>query len=73
MRRPSSTKDRLFKWNEDVCHKIVAVYFGIIWKSVDNIEAARVPHDCKHEFFALNIKSRLCDHVISQQSLHAMW
>jgi hypothetical protein len=73
MPRSSSRKDRLLKWNEDTCHKIVAVHFGIIWESVDNIETAWVPHDRKHELFALNIKSRLCDHVISRQSSHAIW
>jgi hypothetical protein len=51
MQRPSSRKDRLFKWNEEVYHKIVAVHFGIIWESVDKIEAAQVLHDCEREFF----------------------
>jgi hypothetical protein len=69
MRRPSSSKNCLFKWNEYACHKIVAVHFGIIWESDSNIEVARVPHDCKHEFFALNIKSRLCDHIPSIASI----
>jgi hypothetical protein len=76
MWRPSSRKDRLFERNEYVCHKIVAVHFGIIWESVDNKEAARIPHDRKHEYFALDIKSRLCDHVIfrqSRQSPYATW
>jgi hypothetical protein len=30
-----------------------AVNFGIIWELVDNIEAARIPYDCKHELFDL--------------------
>jgi hypothetical protein len=30
MRRFSSRKNRLFKWNEYICHKIIAVYCGII-------------------------------------------
>jgi hypothetical protein len=50
MRLPSSRKDCLFKWNEYICYKIVAVHFGIIWEFVDNAEAARVPHNRKHEF-----------------------
>jgi hypothetical protein len=50
MRRLSSTKDRLFEWSKYICHKVGAVHFGIIWKSVDKIEAARIPGDYKHEF-----------------------
>jgi hypothetical protein len=34
-----------------MCHKVLAVHFGIILKFVDNIEAARVPHDGEHEFW----------------------
>jgi hypothetical protein len=49
MRRLSSRKNCLFKWNQYVCHKIVAVHFDIIWESIDNIEAARVLYDWKHE------------------------
>jgi hypothetical protein len=48
----------LSEWNKEICHKTGAVHFGIIWESVDNIEAARIPYDRKHEFFALNIMSR---------------
>jgi hypothetical protein len=66
MRHPSSRKDHLFKWNEYVCHKMIAIHFGTIYQFVDNIEAVRVPHDCEHECFAVNIKSRLCDHIISR-------
>jgi hypothetical protein len=65
LRLPSSRKDRLFEWNEYVCYKIVAAHFGVIWEFVDNIEAARVLYDREHEFFALDITFRLCDHVIS--------
>jgi hypothetical protein len=50
MQRSSSRKDLIFEWNLYVCHKIVAVHFGIIWEFVDNIEAARVSHDYKNEF-----------------------
>jgi hypothetical protein len=39
MRRPSSRKDCLFKWNECFCHKIVTVYFDIISESVDNMKS----------------------------------
>jgi hypothetical protein len=49
-RRPSSTKDRLLKWNQFACQKIVVVDFDIIWESVDNIEAAWIPYDYKHKF-----------------------
>jgi hypothetical protein len=73
MRRPSSRKDRLFEWNKYICHKIGAVHFGIIWESVHNIEAVRILYDYKHDFFALNIKSRFCDHIISRESPHATW
>jgi hypothetical protein len=73
MRRPSSRKDRLFKWNEYICHKIVAVLFGIIWESVDNIRVTRILYDCRHKFFALNITSHIYDHIISRQSLHVTW
>jgi hypothetical protein len=45
---------------------MVAVHFDIIWESVDNIEAARIPYDYKHEFTAFNIMPRVCDHVISR-------
>jgi hypothetical protein len=47
------------KWNEYACHKIVVVHFGMIGEPVDNMEAAQVSIDCKHELFALNIKLRL--------------
>jgi hypothetical protein len=50
MRRSSSRKGRLFEWNKYICYKIGVVYFGIICESIDNIEAARIPYDCKHEF-----------------------
>jgi hypothetical protein len=50
MRRPSSRKDRLFKWNEYVRYKIVAVRFDIIKESVDNIKANRVSYDYEYEF-----------------------
>jgi hypothetical protein len=70
---PSSRKDRLLKLYEYIYYKIVAIHFGIIWKSVDNIEVTWIPHDRKHELFALNIKSRLRDHVISRHSLYATW
>jgi hypothetical protein len=50
MLRPASRKDRLFKWNQSFCHTIAAVHFGIIWESVDNIGAAQVLHDRKHDF-----------------------
>jgi hypothetical protein len=73
IRRPSSKKDRLFKWNECICHKIVIVHFDIIWESADEREIDQIPHDHKHVFFPLNIKSRLCDYVISRQTLHATW
>jgi hypothetical protein len=56
MRRPSSRKDHLFERNHHICHKIGAVYFSMIWESVDNIEVARIPYDCKHKLFALNIR-----------------
>jgi hypothetical protein len=68
-----SRKDYLFKWNECVCYKTVAVHFRIIWESIDAREAARVPYDCKYELLALNIKSRFCDDVISRQSPYATW
>jgi hypothetical protein len=47
---PFSRKDCLFKTTYDLCHKIVFFRFGIIWELVDNMEAVRVPYDCKHEF-----------------------
>jgi hypothetical protein len=50
MRRPSSRKDRLFDWSKYICHKVGAVHFDIIWKSVDNVEAARILYDCQYEF-----------------------
>jgi hypothetical protein len=70
MRRPSSRKDRLFEWSNHICPKLCAVHFDIIWKSVNNMEAARIPYDCKHAFFALYIKSPFCGHIISWQSPH---
>jgi hypothetical protein len=73
MRLPSSRKDRLFKWNEYICHKIVAVLFGIIWESVDNIRITWILYDHWHKFFALNITSQIYDYIISRQSLHATW
>jgi hypothetical protein len=72
MRRPSSRKDRLVKRTYDLCLKIVAIHFGIIWEFFDNMEAARVPYDREH-VVAWNIISRLCDHVISRQRPHATW
>jgi hypothetical protein len=48
--RPSSRKDHLFKENESIRHKIIAVYFDMIWESVDSMEPARVPYDCKYAF-----------------------
>jgi hypothetical protein len=73
MQRPSSRKDRLVKWNKYSCHKIGAVHVGTIWESVDNVEAARVPYDCRRHIFARDIKSRFCDYIISRQSPYAMW
>jgi hypothetical protein len=68
---PSSRKNHLFEGNKYICHEIVVIHFDIIYESVDNIEAALISYDCKHHLFALNIKSRLCDHIISRRSLHA--
>jgi hypothetical protein len=59
-------KDRLFEGNKYICHEIGDAHFGVICESVDNIEAARIPYDCKHYFFALNIMSRCCDHIVSR-------
>jgi hypothetical protein len=71
---PSSRNDCLFKWIEYICYKVLAIQFGIILELVNNIEVARVPHDAKYEFFVLDVGSRLCDHVISHESLHAtLW
>jgi hypothetical protein len=72
MRRSSSKKNHLFKKNEHIGHNIVVLHFDIICESVDNIEAAQVPYNHIYEYLALNIKSQLCDHVISRQSPHAM-
>jgi hypothetical protein len=55
-----------------MCHKVPVIYFGAIFKFVDSIEAARVPHDGEHESFALDVAFRLSDHVISRESPHAM-
>jgi hypothetical protein len=73
MRRPSSRKDRLFARNEHACHRRGAIHFNIIWESVENREAVRISYDCKDEFVARNVKSSLCDHIISRQSPHATW
>jgi hypothetical protein len=67
----SSRKDHLLERNKQICHEIGAILFGIILESVDNIEAAWISYDCKHDLFALTIKSRLCDHIIARWSLHA--
>jgi hypothetical protein len=73
MQRLSSRKDCLFKWNEHACHKIIVVYFCY------HLRVCRQHRSCsgsiwsQTQFFALNIKSRLCDHVISRQSLHMTW
>jgi hypothetical protein len=67
-RRSSPRKDRFFelnKWSKYICHKRSTVHFGIIWESVDTIEAARISCDCEYAFFALTIKSRLCDSINS--------
>jgi hypothetical protein len=50
MPRLSSKKDRLFDRNMDICYKIGAFHFAMIWESVDSIEAAGIPYDCGHEF-----------------------
>jgi hypothetical protein len=46
---PSSRKDPLFDRNKYICYKIGVIHFAMIWESVDNIEAAGIPYDCKHE------------------------
>jgi hypothetical protein len=70
MRRPSSRKDRLFEWSKWICHKVWAVHFGTIWKSIYDIEVGWIPYVRKYNVFALNIKSRFCGHIISRQSPH---
>jgi hypothetical protein len=73
MRRPSLRKDRFFERSKYSCHKVRAVHFGIIWKSVDNIEPSRIPYNREHKSFALNLLSQFCGHIISRQSPHSMW
>jgi hypothetical protein len=41
---PSSRKNHLFEVNKYICHEIVAIHFGIVWKSVENIEPSRIPY-----------------------------
>jgi hypothetical protein len=60
IRLPSLGKDRLFEHNKYICHEIGAVHFGVIWESVDKIEAAGIPYNRKHKLFALNFMSRFC-------------
>jgi hypothetical protein len=73
IRHASLRNNPLFKENEFLYQKIVIVHFGITSESVDNREDARLSCNWKNEFFALNIKSRFCDHVISQQSGRSIW
>jgi hypothetical protein len=73
VRCPSSRKDHLFEENKYICHKIIAIHFSIIWKSVDNIEPSRIPYNREHKLFALNLLSRFYGHIISRQSLHPTW
>jgi hypothetical protein len=60
IRTNTSSKDRLFEWRKAVSHKVGAVRFGIIWKSVCNVEVCRILYDRQHELLPLNIESRLC-------------
>jgi hypothetical protein len=66
MRCPSSRKDHLFEGNKYICHKIIDIHFGIIWKSVDNIEPSRIPDNREHKLFALTLLSRFYGHIISR-------
>jgi hypothetical protein len=50
MRGSSSKKDRLFECCKQICHKVGAGHFGIIWKCVDDIEPGQIQYDRKHEF-----------------------
>jgi hypothetical protein len=73
IRRPSLRKDRFFERSKYICDKVGVVHFGIIWKSIDNIEPSRIPYNRKQIPFALNLLSRFCGHIISRQSPHPTW
>jgi hypothetical protein len=73
MRRPSLRKDRFFERTKYICDKVGAVYFGIIWKSLDDLEPSQIPYNRKHKLFALDLLSRFCGYIISRQSPHPTW
>jgi hypothetical protein len=56
-----------------ICDKVGAFHFGIIWKSVDNIEPSQIPYNRQHTLCALNLLSRFYGHIISRQSPHPTW